>query len=145
MDSEYYDDLKKAYDYHNKYATASSVIVTSPLFNMPYRYVDKQTILSFMSVYIKHYHKAYATLYQEKLSQTMVDEFNDALRVASYGGKDLIEAIQETLVLYKNYLDRLGIEVYDRQHSSEKEEVKEPSTIKLIFYGVLEVLGLLGG
>ena len=119
MNTEYYEELEETYSHYNKYYSKLPLLVPSNLFNMPYRYVNESAVRSFMSVYIRFHYNAFSTLYREKLSKSMIKEFNTALREAAYRNSNMAEAIHTVLISHKSYLQRLGEEVYQRQHPVE--------------------------
>lgn len=130
MNAEYYEELKEAYSHYNKYYSKLPLLVPSNLFNMPYRYVNESAVRSFMSIYIRFHYNAFSTLYREKLSKSMIKEFNTALREAAYRNSNMAEAIHTVLISHKSYLQRLGEEVYQRQHPVE---TKEPNFFGTVF------------
>jgi len=136
MNTEYYEKLEEAYSHYNKYYSKLPLLVPSNLFNMPYRYVNESAVRSFMSVYIRFHYDAFSTLHREKLSKNMVEEFNIALKEAAYKNSNMAEAIHNVLISYRNYLQRLGEEVYQSQHPVE---VKEPHFFSTIFKRIADL------
>lgn len=130
MNTEYYEELEEAYSHYNKYCSKLPLLVPSHLFNMPYRYVNESAVRSFMSIYIRFHYNAFSTLYREKLSKSIIKEFNTTLKEAAYKNSNMAEAIHTVLISYKNYLQRLGEEVYQRQHPTK---TKEPDFFGTIF------------
>ena len=136
MNTEYYEKLEEAYSHYNKYYSKLPLLVPSNLFNMPYRYVNESAVRSFMSVYIRFHYDAFSTLHREKLSKNMVEEFNIALKEAAYKNSNMAEAIHNVLISYRNYLQRLGEEVYQSQHPVK---VKEPHFFSTIFKRIADL------
>ena len=136
MNTEYYKELEETYSHYNKYYSKLPLLVSSHLFNMPYRYVNESAVRSFMSIYIRFHHDAFSTLYREKLSKSMIKEFNTALREAAYRNLNMAEAIHTVLISHKNYLQRLGEEVYQRQHPME---TKEPNFFGVVFKRIADL------
>ena len=130
MNTEYYEELEETYSHYNKYYSKLPLLVSSNLFNMPYRYVNESAVRSFMSIYIRFHYDAFSTLYREKLSKSMIKEFNIALKEAAYKNSNMAEAIHTVLISHKSYLQRLGEEVYQRQHPVE---TKEPNFFSTVF------------
>ena len=136
MNTEYYEELEEAYSHYNKYYSKLPLLVPSHLFNMPYRYVNESAVRSFMSIYIRFHYNAFSTLYREKLSKSMIKEFNTTLKEAAYKNSNMAEAIHTVLISHKNYLQRLGEEVYQRQHPME---TKEPNFFGVVFKRIADL------
>ena len=89
-----------------------------------------------MSIYIRFHYNAFSTLYREKLSKSMIKEFNTALKEAAYRNSNMAKAIHTVLISHKSYLQRLGEEVYQRQHPTE---TKEPNFFDVVFKRIADL------
>lgn len=108
-------DLKEEYLRYSK-TSQKPLLVSSVLFNLPYKQLDSLEVCHFISIYIRHKYGAFHSLHDVTLPKGMVSVFNRELVSSAHSGREIIKSLIDIMEEFSFFIEPFATSVYERQH-----------------------------